>query len=156
MYLFDTPSSRFPALAACIGTIAASASTGVHAHEKITNVILTERSANCADYANTYSAQATDVSDGRTYDAALEITVNGETCEITSNAVPNHDFGIAQGFPNPFSEQNQRYTIDASPEFSDAPTPLSLQYDNAIFLNGGQAGPGCGGMFRGWQRSDRL
>jgi len=116
--------------------LAVGAASSVVAHEDITAAILTERFANCADYVDTYSATATDASDGKTYDAALEIAVNGDTCEITSNAVPNHDFGIARGFPNAFSEQDQRYSIAATPEFADMPTPLSLRYDNAIFLNG--------------------
>jgi hypothetical protein len=122
------------------------------AHEEITDAILTERSANCADYADTYSARATDASDGRTYDAAIEITADGDACVITSNAVPNHDFGISRGFPNPFSEQDQRYTISATPGFAEAPTPLSLQYDNAIFLNGVKldlVAAGCFGVGNG-------
>ena len=137
-------------LACSLLTVAAASSA--FAHEDITYAILTERSANCADYVDTYSAKATDASDGRTYDAALEITVNDATCTLTSNAVPNHDFGIARGFPNPFSEQSQRYTITATPEFADAPTALSLQYDNAIFLNGVKldlVAAGCYGVGNG-------
>lgn len=141
---------KVTAIMSCFYLIAGS--TTVSAHEEITNVLLTERSANCADYANTYSASATDASDGKTYQAALAISVSGNTCKLTSNAVPNHDFGIARGFPNPFSEQDQRYTITATPKFADTPTPLSLQYDNAIFLNGVKldlVAAGCYGVGNG-------
>lgn len=124
----------------------------VQAQEDITDAILTDRSANCADYANAYSAEVTDVQAGTVYSAALEITVSGDTCEITSNAVPNHDFNATGGFVTPVAEQNQRYTITANPEFADSPTALSLQYDNAVFLNGvklDQMAAGCFGVGNG-------
>lgn len=143
--------ARIVAPLAC-SLLTLTAASSALAHEDITEAILTERSANCADYADTYSAQATDASDGKTYSASLEITVSGNTCSITSNAVPNHNFGIARGFPNAFSEQDQRYTITATPEFADTPTALSLQYDNAIFLNGVKldlVAAGCFGVGNG-------
>lgn len=106
------------------------------AHEVITDVILTKRLANCAEYADTYSAEVTDVQNARRFSASLAIASNGDTCEITSNAVPNHDFNATGRFVTPLSEQDQRYTVPANPEFAARPTALSLQYDNAVFLNG--------------------
>lgn len=151
---FSTPTNgaaKIGALLACFVLMVAAA-PAAFAHEDITDAMLTERSANCADYVDTYSARATDASDGRTYNAALEIAVIGESCQIASNAVPNHDFGIARGFPNAFSEQDQRYTITTTPEFANTPTPLSLQYDNGIFLNGVKldlVAAGCHGVGNG-------
>lgn len=126
-------------VASCAFAIAACTtlmSTPALAHEDITDAILTDRSATCVAYADTYSAQVTDVQRRRDFDASLSITVSGNTCEIVSNAVPNHDFNATGRFATPFSVQSQRYTIPANPQFAATPTALSLHYDNGIFLNG--------------------
>lgn len=106
------------------------------AHEDITDAILTERSTNCADYVNTYSANVTDVQADKALDAAVEITMHGDTCTISSNAVPNHDFNATGRFVTPLAEKEQVYTISANPTRNDSPTALSLRTDNAVFLNG--------------------
>ncbi len=102
----------------------------------ITNKLLTNRSANCADYAAATTASAKDVQDGRTYTAKVDIAANGATCTIASNAVPNHDFNATGRFANAFREQSQTYTITANPKAAASPSELSLRYDNAVFLNG--------------------
>ena len=105
------------------------------AHD-MTDEILSNRSASCADYAATHSASATDVQNRRTFTATVEITLSGGTCTIASNSVPNHDFNATGRFATPFSEQDLTYRVTTSPTAATSPTPLSLQYDNAIFLNG--------------------
>ncbi len=102
----------------------------------ITNAILTNRSANCADYAATYSATAQDVQHRNTFDASVIVSADGSSCTIASNAVPNHDFDATGRFATPFREQNQSYTITANPAVAEDATPLSLEYDDAVLLNG--------------------
>ena len=110
--------------------------TGASAAHDITDAMLTDRSASCAEYAALHSATATDVQNRRTFTAAVEITHTGDSCTIASNAVPNHDFNATGRFATPFSEQSQSYTVTAAPAAAARATPLSLQYDNAVFLNG--------------------
>ncbi|MEP2845573.1 MAG: YHYH protein, partial [Alphaproteobacteria bacterium] len=107
----------------------------VVAHD-ITDAILTERSANCADYVAANTATATDVQADRTYDAAVIVTTDGMTCTFASNAVPNHDFNATGRFVTPLAEQDQVYAVTANPTANESPTPLSLMLDNAVFLNG--------------------
>ncbi|AKS46703.1 YHYH protein [Octadecabacter temperatus] len=123
-------------LTTCAIAFAAITSQAAQAHEEIKDVILTDRSTNCADYADTYSAEVTDVQNARNFRASLAITVTGDSCEITSNAVPNHDFNATGRFARPVAEQNQSYSVPANPTFNSAPVALSLRYDNAVFLNG--------------------
>lgn len=106
------------------------------AHEDITNAVLTKQSANCADYADSYSAGVTDVQNDRKFSAAVKIDAGDDTCTIISNAVPNHDFNASGRFVTPVSEQDQFYTIPANPRIADQPTALTLAMDNAVFLNG--------------------
>lgn len=123
-----------------------------YAHD-ITGAHFTERAGSCADYVSNNTASATNAGSGITYEANVTITLDGETCTLSSNAVPNHDFGIEGGFVNAFFEQTQTYTISANPVAADAPTPLSLRTDNAVFLNGvklDQLAAGCFGVGNGF------
>ncbi|WP_428927489.1 YHYH protein [Marinibacterium sp. SX1] len=106
------------------------------AHEDITDTLLTDRFANCAAYADTYSAEATDIQNRRQFSAELSISTDGDSCTIRSNAVPNHDFNTTGHFVTPLAEQVQVYSVPANPVAASRPTALSLQYDNAVFLNG--------------------
>lgn len=126
--------SAWPIAAAlvCIGVMP----SGAVAHEDITNVNLSARSANCADYVDTYSATAKDIQNKNTFEASVKITAKGATCTISSNAVPNHDFNATGRFATPFSTQNQSYVVSAKPAAARKATALSLRYDNAVFLNG--------------------
>lgn len=135
-----TPASRTAMPLSALGlttfALVTLSAPAAQAHEDITDALLTDRSANCADYADTYSAEVTDVQNRREFSASLAITVVGDRCEIASNAVPNHDFNATGRFVTPLAEQDQVYTIPASPRFAAAPTALTLRYDNAVFLNG--------------------
>ena len=102
----------------------------------ITNVILTNRTANCADYVEAYKSSATDIATTIAYTGSLVVTESAGTCVFTSNAVPNHDFNDAGGFVNSFTTQMQAYTVTATPQANAEPTALSLTYDNAVMLNG--------------------
>ncbi len=80
------------------------------------------------------------------------MTVADDTCTFISNAIPNHDFNDAGGFVNGVSEQDQSFTITASPQKNTTTTALSLQYDNAILLNGVKVdllAAGCFGVGNG-------
>lgn len=116
-------------------TLLAATASGASAHD-ITNAILTDRAATCADYVAENTATATDVQERLRYAATILITTDGETCSIASNAVPNHDFNATGRFANPFSQQDQHYTTPANPSANRVPTALDLRTDNAVFLNG--------------------
>lgn len=103
----------------------------------ITNAVLEEQSPNCVTYANAYSANATDIATSTAFDARLQVMLEGDRCEFSSNAIPNHDFNDGQrAFANPVAEQSNTYSIPATPEIATESTPLSLTIDNAILLNG--------------------
>lgn len=103
----------------------------------ITNQIFTNQSGNCADYAKSYQSSVKDVNQNQDYSGQLQIHVTNGKCQFSSNAIPNHDFNDGnRSFPNQVSAQNAQYTITASPSKASSTTALSLQRDNAIFLNG--------------------
>lgn len=102
----------------------------------LTDAILTERSANCRDYAASYTATATDLGRFLEFRASVVITADGDGCTVTANTIPNHDFNDGQGFATDVAEVEATYRLPADPVAAAEPTPLSLQYDNAVFLNG--------------------
>ncbi len=136
------PTALIAGLLVLVGASSASA------HD-ITDAILTERAANCAAFAQDSTAIATDVQRGRTFEAAVTVTVNGSVCEISSNAIPNHDFNATGRFATAVSAQDQTFTVPVAPQIASQPTALSLAFDNAVFLNGvklDQMAAGCFGV----------
>ncbi|MEM8601366.1 MAG: YHYH protein [Bacteroidota bacterium] len=118
----------------------------------ITDAVLTSQDVNCASYVEAYRADATDLAENRAYEGALTIDTDGATCTFTSNAIPNHDFNDAGSFATRVSAQTQVYTITATPDFAAARTALSLDYDNAVLLNGVKVdllAAGCYGVGNG-------
>jgi len=103
----------------------------------ITNAILTATSADCADYANSYTSSVRDVNRNIGFNGALTITVTDDHCAVSANAIPNHNFNDGPGsFVNPTSSQAISYNIPRAPAVRSTPIALSLRVDNAIFLNG--------------------
>lgn len=102
----------------------------------ITGAVFSSRDADCAAYAGSYTATATDLGANATFNASVEIVDDGDRCSITSNAIPNHDVNDQGAFATPVGEVTETYSIPKNPTAAASPTPLSLQYDNAVFLNG--------------------
>jgi len=108
----------------------------------IFDAIFTERSADCADYVNTYDATVMDLQNSIDFNADVVITATDTECTFTSNSVPNHNFNDETAA---FAGGQEGATITATdavsvvtrmPQIADNPTPLSQEVKNAIFLNG--------------------
>ncbi len=105
--------------------------------ENITNIILTRKTANCADYVSNYQSMVMDVNRNLLFNGALTITTENDKCIFQTNIIPNHDFNDGvMSFPNNVSAQNKSFEITADPQKAIIPTPLTLVTDNAILLNG--------------------
>lgn len=103
----------------------------------ITTTIFTSREADCASYVEQYEAFATDITVGTNFIANVKLTANDDTCTMTSNAIPNHNFNDNTAhFANQVAEQAQVYQIKRNPQMASTSTPLSQQVNNGIMLNG--------------------
>ena len=107
----------------------------------ITNAVLTQRSASCADYVNSYTSTANDIGNNTTFNGSINIQVSGSgasgKCIITANGIPKHDFNDGgQAVPNNVSSQSYQYEIPLVPSFAASNTELSIGIDNGIMLNG--------------------
>lgn len=111
--------------------------TGSDTTVDITKALLSNRSANCADYVASYRADALDVNNGTLFEGDLVISVVGDTCVFTTNMIPNHDFNDgANTFPNQVSVQSVAYSVTTQPVAAAFPAALTLDADNAVLLNG--------------------
>jgi len=103
----------------------------------ITGAILVERSADCADYANSYSSHVVDVNRSMGFNGAFEIEASADTCTISSNNIPNHDFNDgSQSFANSVAEVSKSLIVVRNPTTMTTVTQLSQQNNDAVLLNG--------------------
>ncbi len=102
----------------------------------ITNAIFSSNNASCAAYVGNYFATPIDMSYGEILAAYTNITSDDQACQIHSNGVPNHNFATNGSFATRTASVWETFSIPLNPQIADSITPLSLQYDNAIFLNG--------------------
>ncbi len=102
----------------------------------LTDIILTRISSNCAEFAGFFTSSVTDVNRSLSFTGNLEISLSNDVCTFSSNNIPNHDFGDGGSFATNVSEQSDIYSMSSNPEFAASTTPLTLQWDNAIMLNG--------------------
>ena len=123
------------ALPACAST---SSSTDAELEVvDITDIILTERSGDCADYAANYQAEVTDLKLDTAFVSDITVVAGGSSCMITADSIPNYDFNDdTANFRTNVAEQKLALTVSRTPQLADSPTSLSLVLYNAVMLNG--------------------
>lgn len=120
---------------ACGGS--SSTSTQNQVGKDITNIILTNRSANCSEYVQNYFSNVKDIQKNQDFNGYLNITVENGKCKFSSNGIPNHNFNDANAnFAHDVSTQSLNVEITTSPINAQNETNLTLQYNNAVLLNG--------------------
>lgn len=102
----------------------------------ITNAILTNISADCADYVNTYSADVTDVQEATDFVLDVAISSDDVFCTMLSNNIPNHDFNATGNFATVARATSQEFIVTRSPSVATSTTALSQQQYDAVMLNG--------------------
>lgn len=120
----------------CSAMLCASCENGSTDAIDITGHVFSSRAASCADYAGSFSSSVKDLSTGQAFQGFVDITLDGDACTFRSNSIPNHDFNDEGQFATPVAEVNETFTIPASPSYATRTTALTLEYDNAFFLNG--------------------
>jgi hypothetical protein len=121
------------ALAACSSITSDTAATTVDTRD----IILTNLSGDCADYAATYEADVTDVKRDVAFASNLTVVANGGSCSASANSIPNYDFDDdTANFATAAAEQDLTFSIPRNPEKAASSTGLTLLTYNAIMLNG--------------------
>ena len=102
----------------------------------ITNHIFTKTDPSCSAYVGEFTSTIKDLGNNRTLEGSLSITTDGSTCTVSGNSIPSHNVNDKGAFATPVSKFNTTFRIPVSPTATNSPTPLSLEYNNAVFLNG--------------------
>lgn len=104
----------------------------------IANAIFSERSGDCADYANDYEAAIMDIQRSLDFDAAVTISADDSECTLSSDGIPNHDFNDdSANFATDVAEVERTFTIPRNPVIAAAAsTVLSQRNFDAVMLNG--------------------
>lgn len=103
----------------------------------ITNAILTRIDSDCGSYVDLYEAQAVDVGNARSFEAALGVSATPTQCALSSNAIPNHDFNAPPArFAHATTTHQRTFDISRSPVRASSPTALSHSVYDGVLLNG--------------------
>lgn len=103
----------------------------------ISDVTLTNERVTCSYYVENLFAQALDIQRDIGFESAVEISIADNKCKIVANSIPNHSFNDeTASFADNVAEIIATYELPLYPEFADAVTRLTLEIDNAVFLNG--------------------
>jgi hypothetical protein len=101
----------------------------------LTGEVLQATAGSCADYVGHYTATANDASNGNVFEGALIIAVDGDSCTIESNSIPNHDVSVNTSFANETGVVATRFEIPTNPQQAAEPTIIDLN-PHVIMLNG--------------------
>ncbi|WP_198673628.1 PKD domain-containing protein [Algibacillus agarilyticus] len=97
------------------------------------------RNDSCENYVGTYFANVTDIKNDSNFTGNVEITLNGDSCTIVSNAIPNHDFNDqTASFAHDAAEITLTYSVPVTPTEARRVKQISLGTTNAILLNGAE------------------
>ncbi len=105
--------------------------------KNITNSILTNTSSHCEAHMGSYGSVIDDILEGTSLAGQLIISSNASECSFITNSLPNHDINNgSKKFVNQTKEVSKVFNITKSPVFASSATPISINTDNAILLNG--------------------
>lgn len=103
----------------------------------ITDIVLTNMSGDCADYAASYQADVTDIQRDLPFVSQFDVAGDGTSCSVSANDIPNYDFNDGSGhFAEPVATQDISLSIPRNPSPASDATELSLLTYNAVMLNG--------------------
>lgn len=117
-------------------SVSSAAASSVAAVD-ITNSIFTNTSGSCADYAQTLFANVMDIQESQGFEANVVIVLEGNSCLLMSNAIPNHNFNDSNAhFAHAVSAISRTFTIAQIPVVANAVSALSQRMYDAVMLNG--------------------
>ena len=126
-------------LAGCSTSASSSipSSTETNKSIDIKDIVLTNLSADCADYSASYQANVKDLKQNVDFISQFEVSDDEKFCSIKANDIPNYDFNDASAnWAEPIAAQGITLTIPRNPQVAASKTDLSLNTYNAVMLNG--------------------
>lgn len=130
-------------------TAAAATFNDTAARTNITREIFSKRTADCADYADYYSAQVKDIQRTLNFKGHVDLEVQDDYCRLISDNIPNHDFNDASAyFRTPVAKKTRTFQIKRAPQVAAQTTPIQAQVWDAVMLNGVVVDVQSGGCYK--------
>ena len=99
--------------------------------------LFTARSADCADYSDSYSASVRDLTRSQGFDSEVTVGADEGSCTITSDNIPNHDFNDSSAnFRADVVKQSNQFVLSRRPLKGTQTDALNAQMWDAVLLNG--------------------
>lgn len=97
--------------------------------------LFTARSADCADYSDSYSASVRDLTRSQGFDSEVTVSADEGSCTITSDNIPNHDFNDSSAnFRADAVKQSNQFVLSRRPLKATQNDALSAQMWDAVLL----------------------
>jgi YHYH protein len=103
----------------------------------IKDIVLTNLSADCADYSASYQASVKDLKLSTDFVSKFDVSDDESSCSVSANDIPNYDFNDSKAhFADPVATQTISLKIPRNPKVAGTSTELNLLSYNAVMLNG--------------------
>ena len=111
--------------------------TGVVNRINITDEIFSNRTSDCANYADNYVSSVRDLTRVIDFEGYVDIEVFDTYCNLSSDNIPNHDFNDSSAnFRTNVAEIDRVFSVKRDPQMAAEISQINGQAWDAVMLNG--------------------
>jgi hypothetical protein len=133
-------SNTFTLSCSANGATSGSASvqvTGVMNRINITDEIFSNRTSDCANYADNYGSNVRDLTRVIDFEGYVDVEVFDTYCNLLSDNIPNHDFNDSSAnFRTNVAEIDRVFSVKRDPQMAAEISQINGQAWDAVMLNG--------------------
>jgi hypothetical protein len=111
--------------------------TGVMNRINITDEIFSNRTSDCANYADNYGSNVRDLTRVIDFEGYVDVEVFDTYCNLLSDNIPNHDFNDSSAnFRTNVAEIDRVFSVKRDPQMAAEISQINGQAWDAVMLNG--------------------
>ena len=111
--------------------------TGVVNRTNITDEIFSNRTSDCANYADNYASNVSDLTRVIDFEGYVDVEVFDTYCNLSSDNIPNHDFNDSSAnFRTNVAEIDRVFRVQRDPQTASEISQINGQAWDAVMLNG--------------------
>ena len=111
--------------------------TGVVNRINITDKIFSNRTFDCANYADNYGSNVRDLTRVIDFEGYVDVEVFDAYCNLSSDNIPNHDFNDSSAnFRTNVAEIDRAFRVQRDPQMASEISQINGQAWDAVMLNG--------------------
>ena len=111
--------------------------TGVVNRINITDEIFSNRTSDCANYADNYASNVRDLTRIIDFEGYVDVEVFDTYCNLSSDNIPNHNFNdTSANFRTNIAEIDRVFRVKRGPQMASEISQINVQAWDAVMLNG--------------------